>query len=95
MIATTTQDQQRMRELEQELAYSAARSDIECYCVPVGDIGAQRHWSIKEYQQPQVAANGHNSVRRAVNVAVTYLEWRGCIERDADDASLVRVTDAP
>jgi len=54
------------------LAYSAARSDIECYCHPVADPGDR--W----YGPDNVRQEGD---RETVATALRYLELRGLIER--------------
>lgn len=57
--------------LERRLAYTAARSDIECYCITVtGEPGC---W----YDTRLVLDDG----RETVAIATRYLDLRGLIER--------------
>lgn len=58
--------------LERALAYSAARSDIECYCAAAdADFGGR--W----YDTTQVLDDDDETVETALR----YLELRGLIER--------------
>jgi hypothetical protein len=55
--------------LERKLAYSAARSDVECFC-----IGDPKHgYSVPDTLDPEDAV--------AVQEAITYLELRGLLTR--------------
>lgn len=61
-----------LRRLERALAYSAARSDVECYCHPEGE------WTDCWYD-PSAAINEED--REAVATALRYLDLRGLLER--------------
>lgn len=69
--------------LERHLAYSAARSDIECYCGFISD----------RWRDPSSA---HADDRETVAKALRYLELRGLIERHPTQPWVrVREEDAP
>ena len=68
------------------LAYSAARSDIECHCQPVG------MWSDRWHDPDDVPEDD----RETVATALRYLDLRGLIERHENGVWVrVREEDAP
>lgn len=82
-----------MHKLEQELAYSAARSDIECQCI------AEETVPLVWYDTSEIAmayslGDSLGEVRELVARAITYLEWRGCIERREGQPHILRIKEA-
>lgn len=83
-----------MLTLQAELAYSAARSDVECYCAAGGTGNL---W----YDTTNVLDDDHDTVARAIR----YLELRGLLERhmtqpwvrvrDEDDVATKRDMETP
>jgi hypothetical protein len=71
-----------LRRLERALAYSAARSDIECCCTRA----AADRW-----YDPNSAGNEE---RESVDIAIRYLDLRGLIERSPEGWVRVREDDA-
>lgn len=74
MSATTTEEQQRMRELEQELAKDYAEMIIE------NDGEGLNH----DWYRVNLDDSGMLG-------AVTYLEWRGQVERKPGVPNIVRI----
>ena len=75
-----------MRRLERELAYSAARSDIECECAQSTKGGVRAY----ETDVPQIDEHTNEIVARAL----MYLNWKGLLERDPqDEMRILRVKD--
>jgi hypothetical protein len=81
--------------IERDLAYSAARSDIECHCMSVGNW--RERW-FDPSQKPEVALGQRNPLndddRETVAIAIRYLDARGLIERHPDGWVRVREDDA-
>ncbi len=76
-----------MLTLQAQLAYSAARSDVECYCYPVGT------WSERWHDSGDVRPEED---RGTVAIALRYLDLRGLIERHENGVWVrVREEDAP
>lgn len=67
----TPEQTTEMLTLQAHLAYSAARSDIECHCMPVGDT-VRDGW-----HDPSACSDGG----QFVDPAIRYLELRGLLER--------------
>lgn len=63
--------------IERALAYSAARSDIECHCMPIGDT-VRDGW-----HDP---ASAQEDDHELVATAIRYLDLRGLIERHPNGA---------
>ncbi|MCD6674871.1 MAG: hypothetical protein LT106_18715 [Burkholderiaceae bacterium] len=70
---TADRDLSEMLSLQAQLAYSAARGDIECHCGFVSDRRHNRQW----YDLSSVEADD----RETVADAIRYLDLRGLIER--------------
>jgi hypothetical protein len=72
----------RLLELQQQLADSAARSDVECHCRPAenNDLGP---WYLDQAAEADCA--------RIVADAIEYLTLRGLIERHSEHSNWVRV----
>lgn len=82
----TPEQTAEMLSLQARLAYSAARSDIECYCQPVG------MWSDR-WRDPSDVPDGD---REFIAPSIRYLELRGLIERHENGVWVrVREEDAP
>ena len=75
------------RKLEQEFAYSAARSDIECYCMSEHHSG--RHYGLW-YDTALVDSVDAEWVAKAVR----YLELRKLLKRHPVRNTLIRFVDA-
>lgn len=60
--------------LERALAYSAARSDIECYCQPV----SEERCGYERWYDTEAVRHGNDEF---IATAVRYLDLRGLIER--------------
>jgi hypothetical protein len=82
----TKEQRAELRHLERALAYSAARSDIECYCQPPAGTSPL---ALNCWYDPGTAAKDD---RETVATALRYLELRGLIERSPQ--GWVRVRDA-
>lgn len=71
--------------IERSLAYSAARSDIEVYSLPMGPfIGGAPYWDTSKCLDED---------RKAVDGAVAYLDARGLLDRDAQNPAIVSIRD--
>ncbi len=68
----TAEQLDELARLERALAYSAARSDVECYCHPEGE------WA-DGWHNPASAINEED--RETVATAIRYLDLRGLLER--------------
>lgn len=75
--------------LERHIAYSAARSDIECMCGGQRDNGSDPGWWY------DTQALDCESSRSWVDDAVRYLELRGLLRRHPENNALVRPLDEP
>lgn len=78
---STSDKEAAMRKLERELAYSAARSDIECACNPHTPLGHGVSWDTSNLLLEATVGLDEGQAGRIVTRAVAYLEWLGCIER--------------
>lgn len=74
--------------LERSLAYSAARSDIECYCQPPAGTSPL---ALNCWYDPRSASAGD---RECVAIAIRYLDARGLLERHPEGWVRVREDDA-
>ena len=75
--------------LAHDIAYHAARSDIESHCIEtfsIGGVNAGRWYYVKQLD--------HDDWAEDVAKAVTYLEARGLLRRHTHDTNLVRPLDA-
>ncbi len=75
-----------IRQLEQELAYSAARSDIECHCV------SEKHSGQHHGRWHDLSTAGNDEEEWVAN-AVRYLEARNLLKRHPVRNTLVKVLD--
>lgn len=81
--------------LAHQIAYDAARSEIESFCVAEPGLLPvdARWWNTRQLedteQHPEDAAAQHGEVQRAV----AYLDLRGLIERHPGNPHLVRIKD--
>lgn len=75
-------------EIERDLAYSAARSDIECCCVQ--ELVNGRHAG-RWYLSTEVTFSDDIEV---VERAIRYLDYRGLLHRHPDNKLLIRPLDA-
>ena len=75
-----------LQQLERELAYGAARADIECHCKREEHSG-QYHgpWYNEEPKDPED--------KQWVSRAVRYLHLRGLLRRHPKETHLVRPVD--
>jgi hypothetical protein len=73
-----------LHKLEQELAYSAARSDIECHCMARQHSGQHHGWW---YDTTTVTGDDVEWVEKAMR----YLDLRKVLKRHPDNAALVRI----
>lgn len=71
-----------LRRLERALAYSVARSDVECRCTQVGD------WRDRWYDPTDIWTSAGD--RETVATAIRYLDLRGLIERSPEGWVRVR-----
>ncbi len=78
-----------LRQLEQEIAYSSARSDIECYCTSENVGGVTPLWWY------DITSAESDEEQEWVTMAVRYLELRGLLLRHPENATLVRPLSAP
>lgn len=89
----TPEQRTEMRRLERNLAYDAARSDVECRCTPVGD------WRERWYDPARIRGLGEAQAiedRDAADRALRYLDLRGLLERHPSQPWVrVREGDAP
>lgn len=77
-----------IEKLERELAYSAARSDIECCCVQELVSGK---YAGKWYLSTEVTFQDDADV---VKNAIRYLDHRGLLKRHPDNQLLIRPLNA-
>ena len=85
-----------LREIEKKLAYSAARSDIECESVPVDGEADPREWDTRTIASP--IARSHPDQKDSLAIiqnAVRYLDLRGLIRRRADGPEIIQILDLP
>lgn len=75
--------------LEQELAYGAARADIECHC-PVKQIGGHLWYEVASLRDGSDEEDAEWVAR-----AMRYLELRGLIAKHPDRPGFVRPLEAP
>jgi hypothetical protein len=90
------QRDREVQRLEREIAYHAARSDIECYCVreqlPPGRGAASLDW----YDTTRVSpAPQHPDDLQFLTDAVRYLDLRRLLVRHPERSHLVRIRDWP
>ena len=78
--------------IERELAYSAARSDIECECVPVDRVAGETWWDTSRFR-PESEAFDEGSLVVLIDRAVKYLSWLGLLECAWDAPHIVRILD--
>lgn len=83
-----------MHEVEQDLAYSAARSDIECECIGV-DLPNGNWWDTTQFQPESEGVFDPGALPTMIARAVAYLEWRGLLERMWGSPHIVHIKDAP
>ena len=76
-----------LERLAHEIAYSAAPSDIECYCEGQVETGERLSW----WYDTGSAESGEE--QEWVAMAVRYLELRGLLKRNPENAALVRPMD--
>lgn len=91
-MATPTRKQGKTAEraaLAAELAYSAARSDIEVNGI---SVKAGRRGGSRWYETALAWMNGGEE-QAWIDRAVRYLDLAGLLQRDAKRASIVRVLD--
>ena len=88
---------EELREIEQKLAYSAARSDIECECVPVDFEAPHREWDTSALASPfpRSDVNQKAFLVATIQNAVRYLDLRGLIRRRADAPEIIQVLELP
>lgn len=72
--------------LEREIAYSAARSDIERHC-------ESKHHSGRYYGRWYDATSMDAGVADLVSKSIRYLELRKLLKRHPEDKTLVRIID--
>lgn len=96
MITTTTSKHQCMRALEGELAYSAARSDIECYALRVnGPLELPARFNIDRVEWDAANLQNPDETMQTITRAVEYLDWRGLLEREAGMPHIVSIRALP
>lgn len=78
-----------IQQLERELAYSAARSDIECHCAPEKPPG--KYHSGKQGMWWDLGSIDDPYDRAWVARGVAYLEARKLLKRHTDNPALVQV----
>ena len=92
---TFDQRQAAMEKLQRELAYSAARSDIECTAIRFNDpLEKPAAWDTSRLAinlNAEIDAADHRCIARAVE----YLEWLGCIERLWGSPHIVTIKELP
>jgi len=76
-----------LERLAHEIAYGAARSDIECYCEGQAEAGARLSWWY------DTTSAESSEEQEWVVMAVRYLELRGLLKRNPENAALVRPMD--
>ena len=77
-----------LRQLEQEIAYHAARSDIECGCKGKRQPRERVLW----WYDTESAESGEE--QEGVSMAGRYLELRGLLKRNPENPALVQPLDA-
>lgn len=84
----------RATEIAHTLAYSAARSDIECMCKMVGSHGATPK-TTEEFRGCWYDVTQVSDIEHLENVktAIEYLELRGLITRHSVNTNWLRVMD--
>ena len=92
---TFDQRQAAMEKLQRELAYSAARSDIECSCNPHTPLGHGVSWDTSNLLPEATVGLDEGQAGRIVARAVAYLEWLGCIERLWGSPHIVTIKELP
>ncbi|HHS84310.1 MAG TPA: hypothetical protein ENK38_05195 [Gammaproteobacteria bacterium] len=75
-----------IKQLERELAYSAARSDIDFYCAR--SIQSGRYYGTWYFREA-----GHREYQWYVDRAFAYLEARNLLRRHPEMVELVQVLD--
>jgi len=76
-----------LHQLEQALAYSSARSDIECYC------NGSRHSGPHIGVWYDITSPEPDEAKEMVNEAVRYLELRKLLKRHPENSDMVRPLD--
>lgn len=83
----TPEQTAEMLSLQAQLAYSTARSDIECHCQPVGDTEHDG------WHDPTTVLDND---REFIAPSIRYLDLRGLLERHENGTWVrVREEDAP
>lgn len=82
--------------LERDLAYSAARSDIEFNCVRANSpLEKPAEWARDELALDNVHADDRESMMAAVARAVEYLDYRGLLVHALGRRHIMTIKDAP
>lgn len=77
-----------LRELERQIAYSGARSDLECFCASkIANAKPLLWWYDVSTAGPDEAEI------KAVEMSVRYLELRGLLLRNPENTNQVRPLD--
>lgn len=96
MIATTTTGQNAMRAVERQLAYSAARSDIECLALRVnGPFEHPALFNVDHLEPSAVFGQAIDETMQTITRAVEYLDWIGALERQPGMPHLVTIRALP
>lgn len=84
----------RLERLQMELAYSAARSDIECFSVRHnGFLDAPARWDVSSVEQIEAEHYDAGFTEDALERAVEYLGWLNVLERDPVNPNIVTIKD--
>ena len=77
---------EQFNQLEQQLAYSAARADIETLCKPLSRAKEGGWWF-------SLAADNEmdDEDRKTVSDAIAYLDYRGLLKRSISNPDIVTV----
>ena len=88
---------EELREIEQKLAYSAARSDIECECEPVDVDAYPSEWDTSALASPFPPSDLKRKAFLVATIqnAVRYLDLRGLIIRRADAPEIIQILELP
>jgi hypothetical protein len=87
----------RMARLQRKLAYSAARSDIECCALRVNDLcETPARWDVAILDNAAGLFDGDvDHYSKLISDAVQYLDWLGLLERNGEVSSVVTIKDLP
>lgn len=94
VVDITGNSDQMLLRLERGLAYSAARSDIECLTLRINGFDeTPARWDTRNLVTPIMDAEINELDAQSVERAILYLDLIGCLQREADAPHIVSIKD--